>query len=150
MDPGSKQAATADLIAAHRTFTDRLRRVRKSDVSVAVEGEWSAKELLLHLGSWNELLYLDLERLARGHIPVLAAFVPEEVDDWNAALMRGRAEFPFKQALFELGDRYDRLKNAIDALADHLFERDGIAARLVRSQALHYSLHTRSLTESLK
>jgi hypothetical protein len=145
MGSGSKGVAIADLGDAHRHFSELVHVIPKADVALTIEGEWGAKDLAAHISSWDELLYLDLHRVARAHMPTLEAFQPENIDELNRVLMRGRRAFPLRQVLFEFDHCFEQLGAVIETLAEFLFEDNQMVERLVRAQITHYWHHASSL-----
>src|SRR3989304_7441698 len=113
MTAEAKAAALADLAAAHVEFKEAVRGIPEDRLTVPMHGEWSAKDLVAHISSWNEFTALDLRRLARGHVPCIAAFREADVDEWNAFLVRPRKLFPAAQVLSELEGCYDALAGAL-------------------------------------
>ena len=114
---------------------DRLRRLY-TGLTVTAFGTWSTKDVLCHLTSWEQLAVADLQRVGRGHIPQLATFRGEDVDEWNACLMRSRNLFPLSQVMFELGDSRRQLVDALNALPDTLFAA-GQMARILTDGLVH-------------
>ena len=84
-------------------------------------GTWSVKDVLCHLTSWDQFAVLDLQRVRRGHIPQLATFSREDVDDWNLGLMRSRNLFPLPQVMFELENSRRQFVEALNSMPDNLF-----------------------------
>lgn len=67
-------------------------------------GEWSVKDVLTHVASWEEVALPDLARLARGDTPTLASIdlYSTSFDDFNALIMSLRRALPLDQVLREL------------------------------------------------
>ncbi len=131
-----KSDAIAALEAARREILDAIDRVPEEKMTVPAFGTWSIKDVLCHLTSWEQLAVADLQRVGRGHIPQLATFRGEDVDDWNAWLMRSRNLFSLPQVMFELEDARRRLIDALDALPDNLFAV-GQMARMLTDGLVH-------------
>jgi len=96
-------------------------------------GTWSVKDVLCHLTSWGQFAVLDLWRVSRGHVPQLATFRSEEIDDWNAWLMRSRSLFPLPQVMLELHESWREFIAALNALPDEMFAA-GQLPRLVADE----------------
>src|SRR3972149_9693690 len=114
MSSEAKAKALADLAAAHLDFKETVRGIPDDKLTVAMLGEWSAKDVIAHVSSWEELAALDLRRIGRGHVPFVAGFREADVNEWNAFLMRGRKLFPPAQVFHELEGRYDMLVEALE------------------------------------
>src|SRR5574341_1447033 len=82
---------------------------------------WSVKDLVAHTASLDEFTINDLHRIARGHLPCLAAFRESEVDDWNAFFMRPRRLFPLPQVMFESAQWHAAVVDVLNELPDSMF-----------------------------
>lgn len=131
-----KSDAIAALEAARRDTLDAASGIPEEKMTVPVFGTWSVKDVFCHLTSWEQLAVADLQRVSRGHIPQLATFRAEDVDDWNAALMRSRHLFPLPQVMFELEESRRQLIDALNALPDNLFAA-GQMARMLTDGLVH-------------
>jgi hypothetical protein len=116
-----KSDAIAVLETVRAETLDAINGIPEDKMTVAAFGTWSVKDVLCHLASWEQFAVPDLQRIGRGHIPQLATLRLEEVDDWNAGLMRSRNLFPLPQAMFELEDSRRQLIDALNAQPDNLF-----------------------------
>jgi hypothetical protein len=116
-----KLDAIAVLETVRAETLDAINGIPEEKMTVAAFGTWSVKDVLCHLASWEQFAVPDLQRIGRGHIPQLATLRLEEVDDWNAGLMRSRNLFPLPQAMFELEDSRRQLIDALNAQPDNLF-----------------------------
>ncbi len=116
-----KSDAIAVLETARRETLEAVNGIPEEKMTVAAFETWSVKDVLCHLTSWEQLAAPDLQRVGRGHIPQLATFRREEVDEWNVGLMRSRNLFPLPQVMFEFEDSRRQLIDALNALPDNLF-----------------------------
>lgn len=110
-------------------------------------GEWSAKDLLAHMASWDEVVSEDLLRIGRGHVPVFAAFREADVDEWNAFLMRPRKLFSLAQVRHESRQWHDRAAASMEALPDGLFAPGNMVAAFAAIDTGHYLDHARAIRE---
>jgi len=131
-----KSDAIATLEATRRATLEAIDGIPEDRMTVPAFGNWSTKDVLCHLTSWEQLAVADLQRVGRGHIPQLATFRPEDVDEWNACLMRSRNLFPLPQVMFELEDSRRQLVDALNALPDNLFAT-GQMARMLTDGLVH-------------
>ncbi len=116
-----KSDATAALEAARRETLKAIDGIPEEKMALPAFGSWSVKDVLCHLASWEQFAVPDLQRISRGHIPQLATLRLEEVDDWNAGLMRSRNLFPLPQAMFELEDSRRQFIDALNAQPEGVF-----------------------------
>jgi len=141
MSSEAKTKALADLAAAHVHFKETVRGIPDDKLTAVVLGEWSAKDVIAHIGAWDELASLDIRRIGRGHVPCLAAFREEEVDEWNAFYMRGRKLFPPAQVYFELEACYDMLVEALETVPEAMLEQGSLVTNLLAISVHHYEDH---------
>ena len=146
MTSEAKAKALADLAAAHVGFKEAVRGIPEDRLSLPMHGEWSAKDLAAHVSSWNEFTALDMRRLARGHVPCIAAFREADVNEWNAFLMRPRKLFPAAQVMSELEGCYGSLVEALGMVPQAMFE-EGVVRNLLLLAGGHYREHARHIRE---
>jgi DinB superfamily len=120
--------------SAQRTGTYRLLTQNREELNSAIEGlpadkmlvpvidDWSVKDILTHITSWDELLLPDIYRLARGRVAGLACNVQEANDKWNDLLMSVRGHFPLDQVLAEFVETRYALLKALDEIPDDQFD----------------------------
>ncbi len=125
-----KSDAIAALEAARRETLDAIGGIPGEKMTATAFGSWSVKDVLCHLTSWEQFATADLQRVRRGHIPQLATFRMEDVDDWNAWLMRSRNLFPLPQAMSELEESRRQFTAALNELPDNLFAGGQVARTL--------------------
>ncbi len=116
-----KSDAIAGLGAARKETLDAINGIPEEKMAVAAFGTWSVKDVLCHLTSWEQFAVPDLQRISRGHIPQLATLRLEEIDDWNAGLMRSRNLFSLAQAMFELEESRRQFIDALNAQPEGVF-----------------------------
>lgn len=117
----TREEAYALLDAARCELLAAIEGLTPEKMTVPMLGEWSVKDILAHVASWEEQILPDLRRIRDGHRPALASFREQDVDQWNALIMSLRKNFPLEQVLHEL-DYYRRTtKEALDFLPDAAF-----------------------------
>lgn len=131
-----KSDALAALEAARRETLGAIDGIPEDKMTAPAFGDWSVKDVLCHLTSWEQFAAPDLRRVSRGHIPQLATFRGEDVDEWNAHMMRSRNLFPLPQVMFELEESRRQLIDALNALPDNLFAA-GQMARMLADGLVH-------------
>jgi hypothetical protein len=141
MTADAKTKALADLSAAHLDFKETVRAIPDEKLTVVMLGDWSAKDVIAHVSSWDELSALDLRRIGRGHVPWMAAFREADVDEWNAFLMRGRKLFPPAQVYSELETCYEMLVEALEAVPEAMFQQGSMVTNLLAIAVQHYRDH---------
>ena len=106
------------LEASHKEILAAIDGLTPEQMAVPVFADWSVKDILAHIVSWEEYTLLDLQRVARGHMPALASFKQQDVDNFNALVMGLRRNFPLDQVMDELEANRQATIAALDALPD--------------------------------
>ena len=147
MSAEGKSRALADLDAAHSEFQQAVGGIPEAKLTVPMHGEWTAKDLIAHVSSWEEMGALDLQRVTRGHVPLLASFREADVDQWNAFLMRGRRIFPPAQVLGELNSSHEMLLAAMSSVPEAMFQPGQMVANFLAIATHHYRDHAGHIHE---
>jgi hypothetical protein len=142
-----KSSAIDDVKSGHAELLKAIEGLPDDKMGVVWYGEWSTKDVLAHIASWDEFATLDLRRIGRGHIPCLAAFKEAEVDEWNGFFMRPRKLFALPQVRFEGEHWHDELLDTLDALPDPMFSQGQMVANFVAIAGAHYRDHAGRITE---
>ena len=116
-----KSEAIASLETVRAEMLDAINGIPEEKMAVDAFGSWSVKDVLCHLASWEQFAVPDLQRISRGHIPQLATLRLEEIDEWNAGLMRSRNLFSLPQAMFELEESRRQFIDALDDQPEGVF-----------------------------
>ena len=110
-------------------------------------GEWSVKDVLSHIASWEEVALPDLQRVARGDTPTLASFDLSKADDWNAMVMSLRRNLPLDQVLRELDIARVDLIVAVSQLPDSALAEGQFARGTVTICAVHDREHAEDISQ---
>jgi len=113
----------------------------------ACVGEWSSKDLLAHLASWDEFAAEDLRRVGRGHVPCLAAFKPSEINQWNEFFMKTRRAWPLVQVRFESENSHHDFLASLNSLPESMFAEGNMVMAYSKIAADHYEEHTKHIRE---
>ena len=124
-----------------------IRGLPEDKLTAPFAGEWTAKDIMAHIASWDEFSASDLRRIGCGRIPCLAAFRETEVDDWNAFLMRPRRIFPLPQVQAEFEEGRAALVAALKDLPEALLARGTMVRNIVGVFANHEKDHARQVRE---
>ena len=133
------EAARKELVAAIDGLTPE-------QMAIPVFDDWSVKDILAHIASWEEYALPDFQRVARGHMPALASFREPEVDNWNALVMSLRRNFPLEQVTYELEANRKATIAALDALPDERLAQ----GQFVRIWATIAAVHDREHGEDIR
>jgi len=124
-----------------------IRGLPEDKLTALLASDWSVKDIMGHIASWDEFSAGDLRRIARGRLPCLAAFREGEVDDWNAFLMRPRRLFPLPQILAEFEEARAEMLAALNDLPEPLLARGTMVRNIVAVFANHEKDHARQVRE---
>jgi hypothetical protein len=113
-----REEAYSLLEQAHKELLAAIDGLTPEQMTIPVFDDWSVKDILAHIVSWEEYTLLDLQRVARGHMPALANFKEEDLDNWNALVMSLRRNFPLDQVMHELEASRMATIAALDVLPD--------------------------------
>src|SRR3989304_615536 len=94
---GDRQDLVSDLERARNELRGSIQGLADEQLTQSgAVGEWSVKDVLTHVVSWEETVLPDLARLARGDMPVLQAIdlYAASYDAVNAAIMSLRRKLP--------------------------------------------------------
>lgn len=108
-------------------------------------GEWSVKDTLTHIASWEEITLTDLQRVARGDMPTLASFDLKKVDDWNTTIMSIRRNLPLEQVLRELDIVRADVMEVFGRLPDSTLVERQFARGILTICAVHDREHTEDI-----
>jgi hypothetical protein len=112
-------------------------------------GEWSVKDVLSHVASWDEAMLADLARIVRGDTPALASIDLESAsfDAANAAIMSQRRSLALGEVLRGLdADRADVMA-AVGCLPDSALAEGQFGRILLQITAAHDGEHSGGILE---
>lgn len=111
-------------------------------VEPGVTGEWSVRDILAHVTTWDEeaLKYLPLI-LTGGRPPRYAAV--GGIDAFNARMTEQKRDLPLAEVLRQLEETHQRLRVFIQTVPEDQFARETrFRHRLRLDTYSHYPLHT--------
>jgi hypothetical protein len=112
-------------------------------------GEWSVKDVLSHVASWDEVMLADLERIARGDTPALASVDLESAnyDAANAVIMSQRRDLPLNQVVRGLDADRAEVVAAVGRLPVAALAEGQFGRLLIQITAAHDLEHAASILE---
>jgi len=140
---GELEQARNELRASHQGLSDEEMR------RLGAVGEWSVKDVLSHVASWDEVMLPDLVRIARGETPALASVDLESAsfDSANAAIMSQRRDLPLAQVLRELDTDHADVTAAVGRLPDSSLAEGQFGRLLIQITAAHDREHAAGIYE---
>ena len=140
---GYLQRARDALLASFEGLSD------EQMTQLGAVGEWSVKDVLSHVASWEELALPDLARLARGDAPVLASIdlYATNFDPFNAMIMSLRRNLGLGQVLRELDIVRADFMAAVARLPDSVLAEGQFGRLLLKITAEHDEEHAQHIQE---
>ena len=138
---GDREQLLARAEKARRGFLAAVEGLTEEQMTKPAIGEWSIKDLLCHVASYEEIALPDFQRVARGDAPALATFDLKRVDEFNAMIMSLRRHFSLEQAWRELDISRRLLLEAIGRLPDSALAEGQFARGMLQICAYHDAEH---------
>jgi hypothetical protein len=132
---------------SRKELAGAIQGLPEDKLTVPLAGDWSVKDFMGHIASWDEFTVSDLKRIARGRLPCLAAFREAEVDSWNAFLIRPRKLFPLPQIRAEFEEARAEMVAALKDLPDGLLTQGQMVRNILLIMANHEKDHARQVRE---
>jgi hypothetical protein len=142
---GDRDELTAKVEASRRGLLAAIECLTDEQMLKPVVGDWSVKDLLAHIASYEELALPDMERVGRGDAPALAAFDLKRVDEYNGLIMSLRRHFALDQARRELDATRRSLLEAIGRLPDSALAEGQFARGMLQICTYHDVEHTEDI-----
>lgn len=137
------ERARNDLLASYQGLSD------EQMTRAGAVGEWSVKDVLTHVASWEEVALPDLARLARRDTPILASIdlYSANFDGFNALIMSLRRALPLDQVLRELDIVRADFMAAVSRLPDPVLAEGQFGRMLVQITAVHDREHAEDIRQ---
>ena len=142
---GDKDQILASVDASRRELLASIEGLTDEQMTKPVVGDWSVKDLMAHVASYEEMGLPDIERVGRGDTPALASFDLKRVDEYNATIMSLRRHFSLDQARRELDICRRSLLEAVCRLPDSALAEGQFARGLLQICAYHDKEHTEDI-----
>lgn len=108
-------------------------------------GDWSAKDVLAHLASWDELRAFEIARVARGDTPLYADMQEQNFAVWNQTLMSARRALSVDQVRRELDYARKQVLAAVAAVPDERLPDVANGRVRIRRAAAHDREHAEQI-----
>jgi len=123
---------------------------RIRDIDRPFIAEWSLKDIVGHLGSWEAEVVTALRELREAKRPGLLDFAPSSIDDWNRDHVERKRDLDFSSVVEQLRGGRTRLLAEVAAVADDELTDEGtVSNRLVRSVIDHERAHWHEIAAKL-
>jgi len=134
------------LDANRKLLTDAIDGLSPAQMVVPIDGDWSVKDILTHIASWDELILPDLRRLTRARVPTLASNPDEATDKWNDLLMAFRRNLPLDQVIEELTETRAEVLAVLGEMSSDQFVGGHVIGHC-QVAALHDWEHARQISD---
>ena len=125
-DPTNKTELLETMQSSYAAFEALLAPLSEAQLTVPdVHGEWSIKDVLVHLATWQGRAAEILEAAQRNEQPQLNPPIKtdEEMDHFNDAVFAAKRSYPLLDARQDFRASYQRLQAVVEVLSeDALFD----------------------------
>ncbi len=117
-------------------------------VESGVVGDWSVKDILGHVTTWEEEALKSLPLILERRKPPKYSVLYGGIDAFNAQESERRRGLPLADILSQLERTHSRLVSFVEGVAEEQFTRDTPFRHRLRLDAYsHYPLHARMIRE---
>jgi hypothetical protein len=122
-----REGAYANLRFNRELLTAAIAGLTPEEMTAFAVDEWSVKDIVAHVTSWEQIILIDLERIKAGRTP---ANYCRGTDDWNEFLMLGHESFNLEQVMTEFAETREAIMQALDAIPDDAFAEGDLLGNL--------------------
>ncbi len=155
-DDDSMDPAEARRRLMHQLEVERNQLVRNveacriRDIERAFVGEWSLKDVVGHVSSWEAEVVTAVRELRQGKRPALLEFDQSQIDRWNRDHVERKRDLSFWNVLEQLRGGRASLVAEIDGVEDQDLVAEGsVFGRLVHSVIDHDRVHWHEIAARL-
>jgi hypothetical protein len=132
----------AELERERNQLLRNIETCRIRDIEHPFIGEWSLKDIVGHVATWEAEVVLALKQLRAGRRPAILDFDRARLDEWNQEHVERKRDLNFWCVLEQLKGGRRRLLEEIAQLSDEEVASEGsIHHRLIRSVIDHDRQH---------
>jgi hypothetical protein len=113
-------------------------------VEPGVTGDWSVKDTLAHVSTWEEEALTHLPHILQGVRPPRYSITYGGIDAFNEQMTEKKRSLALADVKDQSDETHRRLVQYIDSLPDDLFTKENDFRRRLRLDTYsHYPIHTR-------
>ena len=113
-----------------------------------VTDDWSVKDILAHVTTWEEEAIKHLPHILEGGRPPRYSVRYGGIDAFNAQMTEQKRGLLLSEVLKQLGETHHRLIDYVqDAPEEHFIKETRFRRRLRLDTYSHYSIHTKAIQE---
>jgi uncharacterized protein (TIGR03083 family) len=134
--------AWAELTAAYTGLSDAQL------AAPGVVGDWSVKDILAHVTTWEEEALKHLPHILAGETPPRYLTMYGGIDAFNALMTERKRALPVAEVLRQLEETHRQLVEYIQRAPEEQFTRETRFRRRLRLDTYsHYPIHARMIAE---
>jgi hypothetical protein len=113
-----------------------------------VTGEWSVRDILVHITTWEAEALKHLPHILEGVRPPRYSVQYGGIDAFNALMMEQKRGLPLGEVRKQLNETHARLVAYLHSVPEALFTEETRFRRRLRLDTYsHYPLHTKAILE---
>ncbi len=117
-------------------------------VEAGLVGEWSVKDVLAHVTTWEEEALKHLPHILVGETPPRYSVTYGGLDAFNALMTEQKRRLPLEEVLRQLDGTHERLVAYVQGAPEELFATETRFRRRIRLDTYsHYPVHTKMIAE---
>lgn len=138
----TRRRLIAELELERNQLLRNIETCRIRDIDRPFIGQWSLKDIVGHVASWEAEIVSNLRELREGKRPSLLDFDETELDGWNRDHVERKRDLNFWSVLEQLKGGRNRLLEELDLIPDEDLEAEGsMHLRLAHSVIDHDREH---------
>jgi hypothetical protein len=141
--PGStdeRRRLLHELEVERNQLVRNIETCRIRDIERPFIGEWSLKDIVGHVASWEAEVVAALRELREGVRPAVLDFDESRLDEWNRDHVERKRELNFWSVLEQLRAGRARLGEELDRFSDEELTADGSTSGLLVRSVIDHDL----------
>jgi hypothetical protein len=137
------------LDAAWQAFKESYAGVPESRLTErGVVGDWSVKDIVAHVSTWEEEALKHLPLIIAGGTPPRYSATYGGIDAFNALMTEQKRALSLAEVLERLDETHRRLVDYVESVPEEQFTRETRFRRRLRLDTYsHYPIHTRMIRD---
>jgi len=117
-------------------------------IQPGVTGDWSVKDILAHVTTWEEESLKHLPHILQGIQPPRYSVLYGGIDAFNAQMTEQKRSLPLSEVLRQLDETHHQLLDYLQTVPEEQFTTETRFRRRLRLDTYsHYPIHTQSIRE---
>lgn len=137
----SREAVLEELRRNNEALLHELQNLPDERLTEPFAGTWSAREILVHIGAWYEMMGVAMERMARGERPAPDGVDLGDADAMNARYVEQAQGKSVAAVRKDVETGLARFTAGVEALPEDRFAEGKTAMRILQTMAGHPDEH---------